>query len=267
MNNVKLEISDDDDNANVTIWDSDEDENFYEAVDRQIEKDTTLFESEKRKRPLSPSPSTSTPKKRPSRLAAAVVEAANFFQMDQDDDDDEEEDGFDDNDFLQEANSLLTVKEKRVDSFLKRIMEKINEAEGASNNVAADLTHQRRVDLVREIMNECSMVLSHKFQPILQAALENQEAIANNQRFAEIEEVPVNAREMASNYLVCFRSFIYDKENVDLKAGNRTLIKNIEIRDAFTLTYWAMLTVRRQLGDNLLMISITIDFLGHQAVH
>jgi hypothetical protein len=100
------------------------------------------------------------------------------------------------------------------------------------------------------------MVLSHKFQPILQASLENQEALAMQQRFAEIEEIPENHFDMAANYLTCFKAFVNDSDNVDVKAGHKALLKNILVRDALTLTYFAMLTVRRQLGDNLLQISV-----------
>jgi hypothetical protein len=78
------------------------------------------------------------------------------------------------------VSSILTPKEKKVDMFLKEIMNTISENEIIDDTavVAADLTHQRRLDLVRKVMNDYSLVLSHKFEPILKLSLENDEAAA-----------------------------------------------------------------------------------------
>jgi len=247
------------------------------------ESSCSTVESEKRKRPLSPESRSSSPLMpilsaecpySPSSKRFKFVERNDFLFQDVSGSIDNNNDNQDNKKkeipinkkklisplfgLAEHVSSILTPKEKKVDMFLKEIMNTISENEIIDDTavVAADLTHQRRLDLVRKVMNDYSLVLSHKFEPILKLSLENDEAAAMNRRYADIVEIPLDDFEMADKYWICYNAFINDLHSVNLRCGNKMLLKNIEIRNAFALVFFAMLTVRRQMCDNVISLAV-----------
>jgi hypothetical protein len=153
-------------------------------------------------------------------------------------------------------NQLLTKKEKLGEEFLKEFMSEFEKVYDTAQGTSADQSHQQRIDSVQEKLSDCSLILAHKFTPIVRDYIAQTEQKILNSKYGVIKATSRLEEDLSRNYKRCFNAFIDNEECVSFKAPNKTLLKNIDIKDAFLLTYYSMATNKRQQGDNLLQLIV-----------
>lgn len=162
-----------------------------------------------------------------------------------------------DNYLLQTSKELLTKQEKLTESFIKDFLSDFERNYGAFNNVPADLSMQQKLTLIEKKLNDCSIILGHKFTPVLKEFIRVQFDHHLNQKYGVIENEMENDEIMSEKYRNCFMAFINDTDSVSFACSNKSLLKNIDIRNYFTLMFFAFATTKRQAGDNCLCLIIS----------
>jgi len=152
--------------------------------------------------------------------------------------------------------SILTAKEQRVEEFMIDFLESFQKKNGTDLGFSGDLTFQEKIKKAEKEMNECSMILAHKYHPIIREIFAQEEMKEMEDQYGVIKSDPINEKDRSAQYRDCFLHYLHDEENVSLKTANLDLLGNISIRDYFTLVFWAMNTVKRQTGDNLLQLIV-----------
>lgn len=153
------------------------------------------------------------------------------------------------------TDQLLTEKEKLAESFLAQFLKSENPND-KTNDFSADLSMQQRLMNADKKLNECSMILAHKYQPILKEVIAHQQEKQMNEKYGVIKAKPKKEEDWSKQYLQCFTTFLNSPDCVSLKAANLDLLKHIDIRDYFSLVFWAMNTCKREAGDNMLQLII-----------
>jgi len=118
---------------------------------------------------------------------------------------------------------------------------------------SVDARQQNKLKSMKRSLSEVSMLAAQKYMPILKHALLQREEDHLENIFGHIKAKSLSSHEMARNYRQCFEAFI-SSPDVSFETHNPDLLKNIKIRDQFVLTLWAVITVRRESGDNLLQL-------------
>ena len=166
-------------------------------------------------------------------------------------------------DFTDEAklemmkDKLLSKKEKNEEEFINDLMTSFerNDFEASSS---ADLSHQEKLQQAQQKLAEKSIILAHKYTPLLKQYVANKEQKLLNDKFAVIKSKKSTMQEMAEKYRNCFNIWVNAKDDVHIKVrdGNEQLGK-LDVIHAFTLIFYAIITNRRQTGDNLLQLIIS----------
>jgi hypothetical protein len=153
-------------------------------------------------------------------------------------------------------NQLMTTKQKLEEKFLFQFMCDLENDPTFEKKSSADLTNQERLLHATKKLNECSVVLAHKYKPILKdfIALKEQEELVL--QYSVIKARERDNADLAKKYSQCFNAFINASDDVSIRAIDNDLIKNIDIKDAFTLTYFSFATAQRQESDNLAQLAI-----------
>jgi len=154
-------------------------------------------------------------------------------------------------------NVLLSKKEKNEEKFLDDLMTSFqkNDFEAAAS---ADLNQQEKLQQAQLKLADTSIILAHRFSPLLKQYVANKEQKLLNEKFAVIKSKKTCTEEMAENYRVCFNTWINAKEDVHLKVSKPAdQLGKISIDHAFTLIFFSFLTNRRQPGDNMLQLVIS----------
>jgi hypothetical protein len=154
-------------------------------------------------------------------------------------------------------NVLLSKKEKNEEKFLDELMTSFekNDFEAAAS---ADLNQQEKLQQAQLKLADTSIILAHRFSPLLKQYVANKEQKLLNEKFAVIKSKKTSTEEMAENYRVCFNTWINAKEDVHLKVSKPVdQLGKISIDHAFTLIFFSFLTNRRQPGDNMLQLVIS----------
>jgi hypothetical protein len=150
-------------------------------------------------------------------------------------------------------NRLLSAKDKLGEEFIEKILQ---ELEPNFRKNSADLSLQEHLQHATAKLNDCSVILAHKFQPILKdyIALKEQQELVN--QYGIIKAKEKEDLDLAKNYQLCFNAFLNASEDVSVKMGDKDLCKNISPKDAFLLIYYGMATAQRQESDNLPQLAI-----------
>ena len=154
-------------------------------------------------------------------------------------------------------NVLLSKKEKNEEKFLDDLMTSFekNDFEAAAS---ADLNQQEKLQQAQLKLADTSIILAHRFSPLLKQYVANKEQKLLNEKFAVIKSKKTSTEEMAENYRICFNTWINAKEDVHLKVSKPAdQLGKISIDHAFTLIFFSFLTNRRQPGDNMLQLVIS----------
>jgi len=146
---------------------------------------------------------------------------------------------------------LLSVKEKKSEEFLRQFMNNFDENEFEASVHSADLSHQERLQQAQRKMAESSVILAHKYQPFIKEYVAAQEQQLLNNKFSVIKATPGKLEDMAIKYRNCFTAWVNSKDDVHIKVRDKNDIGNVDIIDAFTLTFFSIITSRRQTGDQM----------------
>ena len=153
-------------------------------------------------------------------------------------------------------NQLMTAKQKLEDKFLFEFLCNLENDQTFEKKNSADLSLQERLLHATKKLNDCSVVLAHKYKPILKdfLALKEQEELVL--QYSVIKAQQRDDADLANKYHACFNAFLNATEDVSIKAIDNDLIKNIDIKDAFILTFYSFATAQRQESDNLAQLAI-----------
>lgn len=154
------------------------------------------------------------------------------------------------------TSKLLSNKEKLAEQFMLELLDTFQKKHGEELGFSADLSFQEKIVKAEKKMNECSMILAHKYQPIIREVIAQQAQQHMDDKYGIIKAKPSKEEDWSKQYRKCFLSFLFDEDCVSLKAENKDLLKNLNIRHYFTLVFWAMNTCKRQAGDNLLQLVV-----------
>ena len=152
---------------------------------------------------------------------------------------------------------LLTRREKNEEEFINDLMESFekNEFEASSS---ADLSHQERLQQAQQKLADKSIILAHKYSPLLKQYVANKEQKILNEKFAVIKSKKSTLEEMALKYRHCFNTWVNAKEDVHIKVRDgKEQLGKLNVIHVFTLIFYSIITNRRQTGDNLLQLIIS----------
>jgi hypothetical protein len=150
---------------------------------------------------------------------------------------------------------LLSNKERLGEEFLEKLFQQLDKNQIEKTN-SADLSYQQQLNHARKALSDYSIFLAHKYEPILKEYITLKEHQKLINQFSVIKAEQKEDFELANNYKICFNAFLNATENVSIRVSNRDLIKNIDVKDAFVLTYFSFGTCQRQEADNLAQLAI-----------
>jgi hypothetical protein len=145
---------------------------------------------------------------------------------------------------------LLTKRDRNAEMFIKKLMTNA-ESEFKSSIASADVSQQERLQQAQQKLSDTSIILAHKYQPLIEKYVAQQEQVVLNNKFAVIKATPLSVQEMAKKYKVCFNTWVRSENDVSIKIADKSELGKIEVIDAFILTYFAIMTNRRMTGDNV----------------
>lgn len=149
---------------------------------------------------------------------------------------------------------LLTKKEKLTEQFLNQVL--AGQRRDGACGTSADMSHQHRIETAEKKLAEVSMILAHKHKSMISDVVAQQESKLLNRRYGRIKAKPKSDVDLSKNYRKCFDAFVNSEDCVSFRAPHKQLLKNIKIRDAFTLTFFSMNTTKRSENDNILQLIV-----------
>ena len=151
------------------------------------------------------------------------------------------------------TNRILTQKEKLGEQLIEKILADLNKKPKSNS---ADLSLQEHLQNATSKLSNCSVILAHKFQPILKdyIALKEQQELLN--QYGVIKANQKKDLDLSKNYNVCFNAFLNATEDVSVKASDPNVLNKIEPKDAFLFTFFGMATAQRQESDNMPQLAI-----------
>jgi len=145
---------------------------------------------------------------------------------------------------------LLSKRDQKAEAFIKKLMTTANEDFKASI-ASADVSQQERFQQAQQKLADTSIILAHKYQPLIKEYVAQQEHNVLLNKFAVIKATPNSMQDMAQKYKVCFNTWVRSEDDVSIRMQDKNELGKINVIDAFILTYFAMVTNRRSTGDNL----------------
>jgi midasin (ATPase involved in ribosome maturation) len=150
---------------------------------------------------------------------------------------------------------LLSTREKHVEEFLHMFFDSL-EKENKFAGMSADLAQQSRFDEAFKKVSELSLVLSHRLESVIKFVLNQREQNTLKGLYGNIQASGPSQEESSEAYQKCFNTFVDCLDAVSIKAGDPLLIGDLCPREAFILTFFAFITMKRSKGDNLMQLII-----------
>lgn len=148
-------------------------------------------------------------------------------------------------------NKLLTKKELLEEKFIHQFMNEFENEEENLPGTSADLGQQQSFEKAQLKLSKCSLFLAQRFKPVVKDIIAQKQNDQLVSKYGIIKAKPTNVSDMAQNYQKCFNAFLNAVDDVSFRARDTQLLKNIEIRDKFTLVFFSMNTTQRQVADNM----------------
>lgn len=152
---------------------------------------------------------------------------------------------------------ILSPKHKNAEKLLNKLMSDLNDSSFKASVESADLSAQERLAHAQKTLADTSIILAHKYGPIIKDFVTRQEDEVLNNKFATIKATPESSVEMAWKYRNCFNTWINAKDDVSIKVREKEELGKLSPVDAFTLLYFTTMTSRRQTGDRLLQLVVS----------
>jgi hypothetical protein len=157
---------------------------------------------------------------------------------------------------------LLTSKERLGEEFLQKLFQDI-EKDTVDKSNSADLSQQQQLNYARQKLSDYSIFLAHKYEPILKEYITLREHQKLINQFSVIKAEQDHDFDLAKKYQMCFNAFLNATDDVSIRVCDKDLIKNVDVKDAFILSYFSFGTAKRQEADNLAQLAIC----GYTYVH
>ena len=161
----------------------------------------------------------------------------------------------DDRPFQLSTSVLLSNKERLTEAFLRDFFIEFELRYGNFSSLPADRSIQDHFALAEAKLNECSLLLGHRYNALVKDFIRLQFEKYLNSKYGHIMVEMEDDATLARKYRECFNTFMYDEESVHFNTLNKALIKDIDKRHYFILMYYAMCTNKRQMSDNCLCLS------------
>jgi len=146
---------------------------------------------------------------------------------------------------------LLSIKERKIEEGLRKFVKKRKKLHQKGAVVTENLVQEEIEQAVRDLNSE-SIIIGHKYEKHLRSLMYLRE---HNERSSSSIKATIPADIVQSkSYGVVFNAFINDSENVSFKTGMPCMLKNIPAKEAFVLTYFAMVSCDRSEGDEMLQL-------------
>ena len=100
-------------------------------------------------------------------------------------------------------------------------------------------------------------------EPILKEYITLREHQKLINQFSVIKAEQDHDFDLAKKYQMCFNAFLNATDDVSIRVCDKDLIKNVDVKDAFILSYFSFGTAKRQEADNLAQLAIC----GYTYVH
>ena len=146
---------------------------------------------------------------------------------------------------------LLTKKEQMEEKFIYQFMNDFETEEPILPGTSADLDQQQNFEKAHSKLSKCSLFLAQRFKPVVKDIIAQRQHQHLTSKYGIIKAKTANIEDMAQNYKKCYNAFLNAVDDVSFRARDKQLLKNIDIRDQFTLVFFSMNTTQRQVGDNM----------------
>jgi hypothetical protein len=158
--------------------------------------------------------------------------------------------------------NLLTKKDEFAENFLSNLMEHVRgklSSQGASSNLSPDEYRHFALNEAGELLHNSSIMLSHKFLPIIKTYITEEYNSAMHSGLATVTLPDEPIQLMAKRYFRCFKTFIESENCISFATGNKNFDANsrVTLRDLFVLTLFAMVTCKRTKNDNMLQLILS----------
>ena len=157
------------------------------------------------------------------------------------------------------ASSLLTKKDKKIEEFLVRTVKYAcsEEAEGGSGPSSSTSCSSKRIlELAQERLNQQSILLAHKFNPILKEHIAQKMQSEVAAGYSRIVLPVESVHSMALLYQEAVNGWL-DSDRVSFETSNSALAGRLEMKDCFILHYFSFLCCYRCESDNLFALAVT----------
>ena len=151
---------------------------------------------------------------------------------------------------------LLSNRDQLTEVFIHNFLEGFELKYGSFSHLPADSSLEARLALAEQELNSCSLLLGHRYNPIVKAFIKAQFEKHLNSKYGVIEIESESDDVLSVKYRTCFNAFVRDVDSVHFAAANRDLVKDLELREYFTLMFNSMATMKRKAGDNCLCLLV-----------
>jgi hypothetical protein len=153
------------------------------------------------------------------------------------------------------ACNLVSAKDKKIVELIKEFLLETEE-EQKNSSQAADVAQQDKLDTTLKKLSDVSPLLSMRNENLVKHIINQKDDLNLKKLYGIIKATAPDETESSTKYKEAFDTFLNDADCISIVAGDEKLIGSIRVRDAFILTYFSQLTVRRTECDNLLQLII-----------
>jgi hypothetical protein len=147
---------------------------------------------------------------------------------------------------------LLSIKDQNIEVFLADFLTHIETVFSQNTNISQN----DKLTYIHERLTEYSVLLSHKLFPIIKSYFDVKYNKDLNDIFAVISASPSDDDVISEKYKRCFNKFI-DSADASFVTLNTSLLGQVHIKDVYILSFFAFLTVKRTVNDNMLQLLLT----------
>ena len=161
-------------------------------------------------------------------------------------------------DMEREKNTILSAKDKKIDTFLFAVLEKIQlelETEFEVGEQHSEEYQKRFEEVANHRLNGMSIMLGNKLGGVLKNYLDQYYSAQNVSSFGRIKLPKKDLKSFSLDYGVCFSSWVHSPY-VSYQCTNRVMLGGLSMVHSFILHLWSFLVCYRSRGDNMFALSI-----------
>ena len=150
---------------------------------------------------------------------------------------------------------LTTANDLKIDDVLDRLFKEVAKKRSCpyddeDEDEAADNMTETLENEAKKMAMESSFSSAHKLSSVLKVAVDFKASESLQKKYGRVKARKVAKDTMSENYIRCLLAWI-NSPFVSFAFGNPTMLGRIDIKDAFLLIFFSMVTTLRQRFDNL----------------